>query len=180
LATPATLGGNLRAVETIDLARCLAGFLDVVGRVGDVTRPSRCEGWSIAEVIAHVVTVTDRFTAFAADEPVSPSPDLRTAIARSGAAWAAVDLSRTCTLSFGTFDAPTAAGINAFDALVHGWDVAAAGVAYGPPDDLVLAATTVAEALVWDERQYRRPPASAPTGTPLQRLLVLTGRHPEA
>jgi len=175
-------------VESVThLARALHGFAAVVARIADPdAAPTRCEGWTVADVVGHVIAVTDRFTAFAAASPSpsspSPSPDLATAVRRS-AAWRSADGAdgRRLSLSFGTFDAATAAAVNAFDALVHGWDVAAAnGIAYEPDADLVAAATAVAERLVWQEQQYRRPPPHATPATPLERLLVVTGRGPEA
>jgi hypothetical protein len=160
---------------TRQLARALAGFAAAVERAPDLEAESRCAGWSIGAVVAHVIEVTDRFSAFAADEERWRSADLAAAVDRSAASWHGIDPARTCELSFGSFDALAAAGINTFDALVHTWDVDPTFVA---DHDLVVAASVVAEQLVWQERHYDRPPTDVQPRTPFERLLLLTGRDP--
>lgn len=162
------------------LTRALEGARAVADRVIDRDVASQCSVWSIADVTRHLIAVTDKFTRFAGDAPIEPSPDMHAAAERAVRTWLANPgaLERTCTLSFGTFDGSTAAGINAFDAVVHGWDVASvAGLPYEPDDDLVDASIQIAELLVWDERQYARPPRVRADSS-LERLLILTGRDP--
>ncbi len=103
--------------------------------VPDLSRASRCPGWSVAEVMNHSIGVTLKFADFATgatDRPRAPTGDLiggrldralRTTADTARSAWAEADRSRCCRLPFGSFPADLAAGINLVDVLGHGWDV---------------------------------------------------------
>jgi uncharacterized protein (TIGR03086 family) len=107
--------------------------------VPDLSRPSRCPGWSVADVMNHSIGVTRKFAEFASgatDRPHAPAGDLigdrldlalRTTTDIARAAWSSTDRSRHCHLPFGTFPAGVAAGINLVDVLAHGWDVGCLG-----------------------------------------------------
>lgn len=107
--------------------------------VPDLSRPSKCPGWSVSDVMNHSIGVTLKFTEFASaatDRPRTPTGDLigsrpgpvlRTAADSARTAWSAADLSRECHLPFGTFSAEVAAGINLVDVLAHSWDVGEIG-----------------------------------------------------
>jgi hypothetical protein len=81
----------------------------------------------VRDVLNHSIGVTIKFTGFAAgatDHPRPPAGDLvgsdhalalRSAAGSGRAAWASADMTRRCHLSFGTFPASLAAGINLFD-----------------------------------------------------------------
>jgi hypothetical protein len=84
----------------------------------DLSRPSRCPGWSVFDLLNHSVTgkSTD-FAPGAADRSrsstgdlVRPRPDRALRIAADSArpAWLAADMSRVCHLPFGTFPARAA------------------------------------------------------------------------
>jgi uncharacterized protein (TIGR03086 family) len=186
-------------------ARSISLLEGALGRTGDVIHllhaeamatPSMCERWSVADVVAHVVAVTEKFTAFAngdTDRPrqaalravADPARAYDDAAAASRAAWRSNRdaLERTCHLAFGDFDGGTAAGINMFDALLHGWDIAAAvGVLYEPDDDACNLALDIARRLVTpaSRAQGHYAPATRRTQpTPFARLLAVTGRAAE-
>jgi len=83
----------------------------------------------------HSIAVTLRIARFASgesDRPELPQGDLigsdpadslRAAVITAQRAWALTDRTRVCHLSFGDFEAETAAGINLVDVLAHGWDI---------------------------------------------------------
>jgi uncharacterized protein (TIGR03086 family) len=158
----------------------------------DLRVASPCPGWSVGDVLEHALGVTVKFTAFAAgatDRPTSStivrSPDevvpaLRAAAAASHAAWAGIDRTRPCHLPFGSFPAETAAGINLFDALAHGSDVARpTGASFACPDAVWTAGLVAARAVIGPDRDARHydpeiaVPADAP---PSVRLLAFLGR----
>ena len=107
--------------------------------VPDLSRPSKCPGWSVFDVVNHSVGVTLKFNEFASaatDRPRTPTgdligsrpgPALRAAADSARTAWSVADLSRECHLPFGTFPAQVAAGINLVDVLAHSWDVGEIG-----------------------------------------------------
>lgn len=117
------------------------GALDaLVALVGSASRsdlagPSRCPRWTSCEVLNHSMAVTLRIAQFASGETerqLLPDGDLVTSdparslgdvVATARRAWGSTDRSRVCHLSFGDFDAESAAGINMFDVLGHGWDI---------------------------------------------------------
>lgn len=175
------------------LGRTSAVIHDI--KMADLGRPTPCPGWSIRDLLNHVVAVTIRFTSFAEgdDKPLLPSGDLLgdapvesydEASERSFRAWRAHPeaLDRTCRLSFGHFDGRTAAAINAFDVMVHGWDLARGlGTVYEIPNDLATLGLQIAEVLVTpiaqQRGQYQTPQPVNDSASPAQRLLTRTGRR---
>jgi uncharacterized protein (TIGR03086 family) len=152
-----------------------------------------CPGWSVRDVLNHLVGVTQKFNDFASgktDEPTTRLGDLlgddhrittAEVIASSHAAWLTADLSRTCHLSFGSFPAPLAAGINLFDALTHAWDVSVAtGIELDCPDEVWDAALQVARVVVSprDLRHYAPEQMAAVDAPPAAQLLAFLGRTP--
>jgi catechol 2,3-dioxygenase-like lactoylglutathione lyase family enzyme len=102
------------------------------------------------------------------------------AVHRNLAAWsAASDPTATLALSYGDFPAAVAAGMNQMDALIHGWDLAAAlGLTLQWPRDVAEAAMRTADV------RFRTRPRGAAFGpavparddTTQERLLALAGR----
>jgi len=149
-------------------------------------------GWSVADVVNHVVAVTRKFTAFAdgtTDRPRTPPGDLlgtdhlaalRDAADRARTAWHDADPDRICHLPFGSFPAAIAAGINLFDLLGHGWDVEmATGTAFRCPDAVWAAGLAAARQVIGPERDARHyaPELPAPPGASARiRLLRYLGR----
>lgn len=181
------------------LAVALDAAADVVSRLeaDEWELPTRCTSWSTRDVLAHLVATTTKFTAFAsgvtdaprtpredvlADDPLAAFPHCRAASAQ---AWRSADLRRVCRLPFGTFTASEAAAVNAFDVLVHTWDIAqAVGILYEPPPALTALAYRMALRLVTPQAvaagQYAAP--AGPLPRPPQEatwhdVLVLTGRQ---
>ena len=191
---------NLDREATFDVVAALEEALErtaaVVRQIGtpDLGRPTPCSGWSIRDLLNHVVAVTIRFTRFAEgdDEPRMPPGDLLgesplksygEATERSIGAWRANPqaLDRTCHLSFGRFGGRTAAAINAFDVMVHGWDLSRGlETAYEIPDHLAIIGLQTAELLVTPQAreggQYGAPGRVSDSASPEERLLATTGR----
>lgn len=169
----------------------------VVAAIGaeDWQRRTPCAEWTVRELLNHVVATTTKFSDFAAgltDAPRPPAGDVLgddpaaaydAARVRSADAWRTADLGRTCRMSFRTFSASEAAAVNAFDLIVHAWDLArAVGAAVPSASDALLdVATAVARRLVTpdaiDAGCYAPPPGTPGTGG-WDALLLLTGRCP--
>ena len=150
-----------------DLAEATAILGNVLARVADSdwAAPTPCAGWSVRELLNHVVATLTKFSDFAeglTDAPRTPpgdmlAPDAYSAYAaartRALEAWAGTDPERRCRLPFGDFSAPQAAAIAAFDLLVHAWDLGQAlGTGAEPPSQRLRAvAISVAECLVTEQ-----------------------------
>ena len=89
-------------------------------------------------------------------------------------------MTRSCHLSFGTFSADLAAGINLFDVLAHTWDIATAtGVALECVDDLWDAGLDAARAAIGADRDlqhYGPEIAVGPSASSRERFLGFLGR----
>ena len=157
----------------------------------DLARPSHCEGWTVKEVLNHSIGVTLKFTAFArgeTDAPRTPPGDLigddhrealRAAALGAEQAWTHADLSRTCRMSFGTFSASTAAGLNLFDVLAHGWDVAGpTGNRFVMPDSVWNAGLRAAREVIGDDRDSNHYGLPLPSdgASPRTAFLAYLGR----
>ncbi len=140
----------------------------------DLTLASRCEGWRVRDVLNHSIAVTLKFTAFArgeTDTPRTPEGDhlgddhrstLRSVAMAAQDAWHNVDLDSVCNLPFGSYPAPTAAGINLFYVLAHSWDIAGpTGNPFSVPDHLWQAGLRAARFVIGADRN------SDPYGSPL-------------
>jgi uncharacterized protein (TIGR03086 family) len=180
-------------------AEALIASLDIQAATGQQVRAwqlplqSPCPRWSVREVMNHSIGVTLKFTGFAAgrtDHPQPPAGDLigrdhalalRSAADQARAAWATADLTRHCHLSFGTFPADVAAGINLFDALAHTWDIATAtGVSLHCDDDLWSAGLEAARIVIGPSRDMRHYAAEilvSAHAPPRQRFLAFLGRR---
>ncbi|GAB09594.1 hypothetical protein GOARA_043_00690 [Gordonia araii NBRC 100433] len=182
---------------TDDLRNALGALSEVVGRIrgNGWTMDTPCESWSVADVLAHVVVVTRKFTAFAAGHTDSPRARplkyldadlpglLEHAALDSARAWKDCDLARICHLPFGTFTAGEAATINSMDVLVHTWDIAiATGIPYAMPPQLLAPAVEMARRLATAEavaaKQFGPPVLVEDDGPSEAMLLGLTGRDP--
>ncbi|MGB8858494.1 MAG: maleylpyruvate isomerase family mycothiol-dependent enzyme [Ilumatobacteraceae bacterium] len=95
--------------------------------------PSMCEGWSAAEVLAHVVSTETDFMA-QRGLPVAPtdglSPSAAWPVARA-AMQAALDDQATADIAFDGYFGPTTVGVTidrfyTLDLILHRWDIAAA------------------------------------------------------
>ncbi|WP_062392905.1 hypothetical protein [Gordonia phthalatica] len=146
----------------------------------------------MGDVVDHVLTVTDKFTQFAAGRtdaprgqrrrPVDRRAALSATILESRAAWSSVDPVRVCHLPFGDFQAHEAAAINCADVLLHAWDVArGTGLEHSIPAELVPQALATIQRLASDEAvrdgHYARPPTEV-RGATADMLLIASGRSP--
>lgn len=189
--TPVKAASAVHLAEALRAARRVSRTLTP----GGWGAPSPCSAWSAQDVLNHVAATTSKFTWFAAgrtDSPRTPEGDLlgddRLAaldlcIVASAEAWRDVDTSRFCRLPFGSFTAPEAAEINAFDVLVHTWDLAqVGGVDFAPAGRLSELAYRVALRLVTPEAVAAGHYAPPPFGRrhlpepSWEDVLVITGR----
>jgi uncharacterized protein (TIGR03086 family) len=190
-----------RAGLAPDVVAQLAAVLETVSCVvADLepdgwAAPSPCEDWDVRGVVEHLAAVTSKFTRFAEGEVGiirqdrgdrlggDPVVGFASIVHESRATWRAHPeaMTRVCHLPFGRFDGATAAGINLFDVVVHGWDVATAvGVAWPIDDRAVAMALDVCDLLVTDEArtagQFGRPRPRTASTSAMRELLARTGR----
>jgi uncharacterized protein (TIGR03086 family) len=195
-------------MHTIDVvaldARAVRASVDVVVLAGaaDLRRPTPCTGWTLAELLAHMSAQHHGFAAAAAGRGADPqawrtrplgadpaatyaaaAEEVLAAFAADGVADARFTLPEISTDV--TFSGYRAIGFHFIDYVVHTWDVARAlDVRLDLPDDLVLAALPVAEAV--PDGPGRLAPGAAfaprlpepPGATPMDRVLTLLGRSP--
>jgi len=159
----------------------------------DLISPSKCPGWTRCDVLSHSIAVTLRFAQFASGEthtPELPRGDLvgsdpagalSAVVAAARRAWGSTDRSRVCHLSFGSFDAETAAGINLVDVLAHGWDISPLhDRRFNCEDELWRIGLVSARALIGshrDLRHYGPEVVAEPDATSQERFLAYLGRQ---
>jgi uncharacterized protein (TIGR03086 family) len=165
-------------------------------RPAQLSEPTPCKEWDVRTLLGHTTGVVTRFGWTARRE--SPPEDARTdevaddftgayraATASTLAAWAAPRaLEGTCRLPIGMeLPAPVAAGINAVDTLVHGWDLArATGQAMTIDPALATAALEFSRSAITDD--IRNGGAFGPVvpvsddASPSDRLVGFLGRQP--
>jgi len=170
-------------------------------RVADLGRPTPCEAWTLAELLAHMTAQHNGFAAAAAGDgadfvrwqtgapAADPVQEYCAAAARVVAAFGAPGvLDRDFTLPEISpqprFPAEQAIGFHLVDYVVHGWDVARAlGLRCDLGPALLAAALPIARS-VPDGQNRRRPGASfAPRvavsrGSTLDHIVALLGRRP--
>jgi uncharacterized protein (TIGR03086 family) len=185
-------------------ARAVRASVAVASRAGpgDLTRPTPCADWTLAELLAHMAVQHDGFAAAAAGNGADPSAwrarrpsadpvaDYAAAAGRVLRAFAADGvLAREFCLPDiapgATFPAPMSIGFHFIDYVVHGWDVARSlGLEPGLEPDLLDVALVIAEAVPDDETRRRpgaafAPRVAAPEGAArLDQIMALLGRRP--
>jgi uncharacterized protein (TIGR03086 family) len=191
-----------------DLVQChrsvLLASVTVVDQVarGDLERPTPCAGWTLRQLLAHMIGQNHGFAAAAdgagqdravfADRPVGEDPgsEYRKSAERVIEAFSAPELLDgdifLAEVRDGmTFPAPTAIGFHLVDYVAHGWDVAAAlGITAEFDDEALALALTIAEAVPAEAKSLdaRAPfrPSVPTTGTSvLDRVLATLGRAPD-
>ena len=184
--------GSVEVVEALLTALEAQWVLGTHVSAAALSRPSRCPGWSVFDVLNHSIGVTLKFTEFASavtDRPRAPDGDLigsrpaqalRKSADAARTAWSGADLSRECLLPFGTFPAEVAAGINLVDVLAHGWDVGVLGEAvFHCPDDVWSTGLETARSFmgpVRDPRHYGTEVPVPDAAPPERRFLGFLGR----
>lgn len=166
----------------------------------DWTRPTPCEGWTVAQVLQHAAGDQLGFVQFLTGDggpdfdPFQPSGEgaeeipalVERAVAASAAAWAKVDPEAEkvpVPVPPNEMSARLGADACALDAAVHAWDVA---VATGQPSPLTPElARALKEAAVRFVEPLRQWGAYAPVvpgeeGDPVADLLRYLGRDPQA
>jgi uncharacterized protein (TIGR03086 family) len=169
----------------------------LVARVGerDLHLPTPCAGWTLADLLAHMIGQHLGFAAAVRDgtaprEAYAPHPFTRELWERSVSAlvdaFAHADLGGEVVLIEISPDprpVTFAVGAQLLDTVVHAWDVAQAlGQPYVPSAELA-AAVARAAAVVPDDERRRRPgaafaPALADAGSDWERALARLGRDP--
>lgn len=163
-------------------------ILDAAGNAWEASTP--CEGWSVRDVVAHVIDTQRDFFA-RQDLDAGPAPDL----ADPAAAWQ-THLDRVTTVLtqpgvtereydgfFGrTTIGATMADFYGWDLVVHGWDVArATGQDWSISEDAAAAMHATADG--WGPALYGEGICAAPVDVPedasaTERLLGRLGRDP--
>jgi uncharacterized protein (TIGR03086 family) len=165
-----------------------SSFSAVVGAVSDWRAPSPCQGWSAADVVAHVVDTQRDFLAQHGFD-VGPRPEGDPAAVwrrhlESVTAW--LEDEQRVTAEYDGYFGPTTVGATladfyGFDLVIHRWDL---GRAAGQPVTFTASRWTPlrppshlrGRAL---RRRDLRPPGAGPDDAPRQdRLLATLGRQP--
>ena len=182
--------------------------VDVVNAVkpADLTKPTPCAGWTVADLLAHMTVQHHGFAAAArgrgADLGVWDTTTVADAVAAdpAGAYSAAADDVLDAFTAEGALDASfalpefgpdasfpgaMAIGFHFVDYVVHGWDVARAiGATFELPDDVVAAVLPLAAAVPdGDFRDdaaspFRRAVATNGDVSDMDRVLAHLGRSP--
>ncbi len=188
--------------------RAVAASVDVVASVtvDDLDRPTPCSGWTLADLLVHMIVQHNGFAAsargFGADLQVWQPARVAGAVAIDppGAyAAAAADLVEAFSADgvletafvlpeFGpdaVVPGATAVGFHFVDYVVHGWDVARSiGVPFALPSDVVSAVLPIALGVpdgdfrVADNSPFAQALPSAEGMSDLDRILRHLGRSP--
>ncbi len=168
----------------------------------DLTRPTPCADWTLADLLAHMTAQHNGFAAAAAGDgadlvhwqtgaPVAdPAGEYAAAAERVITAFAAASVRAGYFVLPEIspelrFPAEEAIGFHFVDYVVHGWDVARAlGRGYDLEPDVLAAALPIARAVPDGDRRRRPGAAFAPrvaasSGGPLDQIVALLGRRPD-
>ncbi|GAA3385653.1 TIGR03086 family metal-binding protein [Cryptosporangium minutisporangium] len=168
----------------------------------DVDRPTPCTGWSVADLLGHLVAQHRGFAAAAAGRGDDPAPwtvphlgdaaveQYRAAADEVLAAFAAVDAPdrpfHLPEIAPTPFPAVLAIGFHTIDYLVHAWDVAAALEREFTPDEALVDALLPVVLALPDGAERTAPGSPFAPGlparddaSPFARLLSALGRSPE-
>lgn len=164
-----------------------------------LTLPTPCEGWTVADLLRHMVGNNNGFAAAALGQPPSadvwdgvdvadPVGEFAASAKRVDDAFASVEpLTGTfAVLGYGDVPAGQAVGMHFIDYLAHGWDVAVSiGVDPGLDDDACQAVLDIGAGWPLDSPKIWGPgtafayrvdvPADAPVA---DRMLGFLGRSP--
>lgn len=188
---------GLDLLDALDRAVDGAEVLIAGVRSDQWTVPTPCDGWSVRDLLTHLVGGQDTVAALLdGREPPDPASDplgtdpvaahrrsaeaLRAAAGRPGA------LNQDVTVPAGTLPAPIVLHLRTVELLVHGWDLArATGQA-----TTSLPAAVAEQEIVFSRRQLEHvPPERRPFAEPrpvevdapaVDRLAALLGRDPGA
>lgn len=181
-----------------DLGVATAELARVAGHVGaaDLDRPTPCEGWTVRDVLVHVLGLSAHFTTVARHTaPVTTETDLpadwRERLVRRlddlAAAWREPEAWTGEGEAGGVRMSNAEFGVVALDEVVlHGWDLARAlDVPFHVTDDDLAAITGFVAAFEHASEEQRAglfgPTLPVPAdASAFERILVLAGRDPRA
>lgn len=177
------------------LSHILPTVGDVVDRIepAQLDNPTPCTEFTVHDVLDHIIVLGGTLAyAFRGEEapPIQPSPrngrvpvaetrktldDLLDAVRSPGA------MERTVSAPVGEMPGETFARFLAFDALVHGWDLASStGQPYRPAADVVAAVDQFAHAALTPEMRdgdtFKDATATPEGAGPLEQLVAFSGR----
>jgi uncharacterized protein (TIGR03086 family) len=155
---------DARSLDPVALDRAVLAAIDpILARVrpADLDQPSTCAGWSLGDLLRHMVGHHRGFAAAAGGaappdlavwdgatlDEADPYATYRAAAQQVTAAFGAAGLMdrRLAVYVYGTFPARVALTMHAVDFLGHGWDVARTiGAPEELPEDLCLAGLAIA------------------------------------
>ena len=165
----------------------------------DWLRPTPCDGWTVHDLVNHVVagnllfagvledrgTVQDLRVSLAGDhlaaDPVGAFAAAGDAVVAAFSAPGALE--RTVTVPFGTVPASVALHLRITEILVHGWDLAQALGRHIAFDDATVHhelgfSRTFAQQVPPERKAFAPPESVADDATPLDQLVALLGRRP--
>jgi uncharacterized protein (TIGR03086 family) len=199
--------GVASLLNMADLVQCHRSVLEssvvIVNRVTalDLERPTPCIGWTLRQLLAHMVGQNYGFAAAAdghrhdravfADRSVGdqPAAEYATSARRVLEAFGAPALLEGSMYlpevrAGVTVRAPNAIGFHLVDYVVHGWDVAKTlGIAAKFDEDALQLALTAAEAVpseaqTLDDQTPFRPSVPTTSTSTLDRIIATLGRSP--
>jgi uncharacterized protein (TIGR03086 family) len=190
-------------MQLMELAQTRAAL--VIGKVepAQLAAPTPCAGWTVRTCLNKLVTSTKFWAVALVEGRRDPVLDLISPpdIVGHDPLVAYTDAAEACRKAFtaaGVFERVVPCpipgldltgdqmlGLRIFDTTVITWDVArATDVPHGIDDEQAAFALAVAEVVIpvaanaTDHHRFR-PAASRPGGSPLERLIALTGRDPD-
>ena len=164
-------------------------------RPEQLSDPTPCKAWTVADLIGHFVMGGHLFAASLRGAEIAGEPladvlgddhvaAYLAAIADFQDAVSHLDsLEKPAQLPFGTVPADVALRIAAGDLLVHGWDLSqATGQGFQPPEDVVGEIEGFYRVAIGPELRasgsFGEPVEVAPDAAPLERLVAFAGRQP--
>lgn len=177
-------------VDQLSLALDATGA--VIARIGPEQwiAPTPCAGWSVADLVSHLVTGNHAFAASVGGGPPPaaslPDSDLAGAYLDSAASVLSAfaqpgALERVVTVPFGTVPGMVALHLRITEVLVHGWDLArATGQPAELPEDLAEAELSFNRPrladIPADRRPFAPPQPVAAEAPAIDRLAACLGR----
>jgi uncharacterized protein (TIGR03086 family) len=177
------------------LEQIIPALCGVVDRIwySQLEAPTACDEFDVHGVLDHMIvgagTFAPLFRGEGAPEVTAPfvygwvpASDFRNTMDQLLAAVRSPGaLDRTIVSPLGEVTGDTFARFVAFDALIHGWDLAhATGQTWAPSDELVTAVDTFAHGAIAPEmrdgRTFKAAGAAADDASPLERLVAFSGR----
>jgi len=157
-----------------------------IAATSDLDAATGCEGWSVRNLLDHMLDTQRYFAAAARGEKAAPPsatpPELSTDDPTADFAKSRADVLAAYERPGVIDKTGPALGIAFSDQLLHGWDLARATKQDTTmPDGLAQAAYEVIHGRFTDEQRKGIFKAEIPVGddaTPQQRLLAYTGRDP--